>query len=185
MLNLFLNHKRRLLNNKFEIQYFTHAPPSMQSREDNAKGWFEHTIATESSHGRLGYHHEPKKCQGRTRHQLKEETNQGKELENKEKPSVVPGRLCRGIAQARSVYLNLYVPCVIRKTRAPFEFRRLLPSNVLRLFVVRHFIVHHDHHCDPPVTINRKNITTRRCFANRRRYAPRIRWQKYAFPVVC
>lgn len=43
----------------------------------------------------------------------------GKKTREKEmeKRSAVSGRLGRGIAQARSVYLNLYVPCVIRKTR--------------------------------------------------------------------
>lgn len=76
----------------------------------------------------------------------KDESSRGrktreKEVENKKKLSVVLGRLRRGTAQAHSVYLNLYVPCVIRKTRAPFEFRRLLPSNVPRPFSVSSFSV--------------------------------------------
>ena len=55
-------------------------------------------------------------------------------MENKEKPSVVLGRLCRGTAQAHSVYLNLQRSVRDPKhTRAPFEFRRLLPSNVSRV----------------------------------------------------
>lgn len=67
---------------------------------------------------------------------LKRKDNLGRKDEGErdgETRSAVSGRLGRGIAQARSVYLNLYVPCVIRKTRAPFEFRRLLPSNVPRV----------------------------------------------------
>lgn len=70
-------------------------------------------------------------CPRRRRRGEKDELEE--ERLRREKEVGEQGETKRGLGAPRKripLYLNLYVPCVIRKTRAPFEFRRLLPSNV-------------------------------------------------------